>query len=98
MPFKCLILSFLISIGFLYSCKTKDKIKVQPANTETSQEQMLKDSINKYPDSLALWETLIELYSDSGNYKKAIDVTGLALVKDSGNLDLWDTKARLYYE
>jgi len=97
MPIKCIILSLLISIGFLYSCKTKDKVKVQPSD-KASQEQTLKDSINKYPDSLALWESLIELYSDSGNYKKAIEITGVVLKKDSSNVDLWDTQARLYYE
>jgi tetratricopeptide (TPR) repeat protein len=97
MSLKSFILPLALFICLLYSCKTKDKIKVQ-SPVQVSQEQILKDSINKYPDSLALWESLIELYSDSGDYKKAIEVTGLALAKDSGNVELWDTKARLYYE
>jgi tetratricopeptide (TPR) repeat protein len=90
------VASFVLLAVLSCSCKNKDKT-IKPA-PPLSEEQSLKDAINRHPDSLVLWQNLIQYYSDSGYYKKAIAVADVALKKDTANIDLWDTKAQLYYQ
>lgn len=61
-------------------------------------DELLMDSIAKFPDSLLLKERLIQYYRDSAEYEKAIAVTDGFLRKDSLNARLWDIKATLYFE
>ena len=93
-------LTFLLLLICFMSCNDGDQAKQK---TETpvqvsNREQVLKDSILKFPDSLILKEQLIQYYRDSFYYDKAIATVNHALQKDSLNDRLWDIKATLYYE
>ena len=63
-----------------------------------NREQVLKDSVALFPDSLLLKEQLIQFYRDNEDYDKAIVVVTEALSKDSLNTRLWDIKATLHFE
>jgi tetratricopeptide (TPR) repeat protein len=97
MVFKSPFFIVAVCSVLLFSCKEKDKKVTEPQKT-LSEEMSLRDAVNKYPDSLSLRQSLIQYYSDSGNYKKAIAVADEALARDTANIDLWDTKAQLYYQ
>lgn len=95
MAAKCIV-PFLLVI--ILACSCKDKDKTIPTPPRLSEEQSLRDAITRNPDSLILWQNLIQYYSDSGYYKKALAIADEALKKDTSNIDLWDTKAQLYYQ
>lgn len=61
-------------------------------------DELLMNSIAKFPDSLLLKERLIQYYRDSAEYEKAIALTDGFLRNDSLNARLWDIKATLYFE
>lgn len=92
-----LILRCLPLLMIIISCNNQDHAK---PNTEIAygREEILKDSILKFPELLLLKEELIQLYRDSAEYNKAIRITNEALEKDSLHPRLWDIKATLYFE
>ena len=63
-----------------------------------NREQVLKDSVALFPDSLLLKEQLIQYYRDSEDFNKAISTANEALQKDSLNDKLWDINATLHFE
>lgn len=75
----------------------EDEQAIVPA-IQPNNENILRDAISKYPDSLLLKENLIQYFRDSGNYDNAIKEVNNALLKDSMNARLWDIKATLYFE
>ncbi len=92
-----LIPVFFALLTIIISCNNKDHDK-QPDEKGVNREQILKDSIAKFPDLLLLKEELIQLYRDSAEYNKAIATANDALLTDSLNARLWDIKATLYFE
>ncbi|MEO6813865.1 MAG: tetratricopeptide repeat protein [Ginsengibacter sp.] len=84
-------------ICFLASCNSHDKETTQELKSPNSI-QSLKDDIQKYPDSLALIQNLIESYRNKGYYDSALAVTDSEIKKDSGNAYLWNIKATLFFE
>ena len=90
-------LSLLIVLALFTACNNKEKD--QPVATGIdAQEKIMKDAINKFPDSLLLKENLIQYYRNNGNYDMAIAITNDAIKKDSTNPRLWDIKATLHFE
>ncbi len=96
-----LILTWLSLLMIIISCNNQDHAK---QNSETgsasgsTRENILKDSILKFPELLLLKEELIQLYRDSADYDRAVATTNDALQKDSLNSRLWDIKATLHFE
>ncbi|GAC1385270.1 MAG: hypothetical protein NVSMB45_13850 [Ginsengibacter sp.] len=78
------------------SCTQKDDSNSITA--VNSPEKTLKNDLQKYPDSLPLRLKLIQLYTDSNNFKQAIKLADEALAKDSLNPELWDIKASVLYQ
>ena len=96
-----LILTWLSLLMIIISCNNQDHPKENTnTGTETTaaRENILKDSILKFPELLLLKEELIQLYRDSAAYDKALITTNQALQKDSLNPRLWDIKATLHFE
>ena len=87
---------FLAMVLFMYSCNndSDDNRVTQPI----SKEQLLKNAVSQYPDSLLLIENLVEYYRNNGSYDTAINITDEAIKKDSENVELWDIKGTLLYE
>lgn len=97
--FAAMNIRLLIAVFFsalAASCNNQNE-KI-PAVPITGIEQAMKDSVSRFPDSLLLWENLIEYYRQNGDYEKALVTTGEALRKDSLNARLWDIKATLHFE
>ncbi len=87
-------LSFLI---FLVSCdsgKKEDDTHLMVPAMETE----LKGYASKYPDSLILWENLIQYYRDNGDYNQALEETKNVISMDSLNPRLYDIQATLHFE
>jgi tetratricopeptide (TPR) repeat protein len=84
-------------LALLAACNNKEE---QPGSLSANPnpEQVLKDSIAQFPDSLVLKERLIQYYRDSDNYEKAISATSEYLKTDSLNTRLWEIRATLYFE
>ena len=104
-PYFCLmmklILSYLSLLIIIISCNNQDHAKQKTENsseTAPAREQILQDSIFKFPELLLLKEELIQFYRDSAEYDKAIATTDEALQKDSTNARLWDIIATLHFE
>lgn len=90
----------LVLLIFIIACNNRDQEK-QPAKDNTqavNREQILKDSIAKFPESILLKEQLIQLYRDRADFDNALETVDQALKKDSSNDRLWDIKATLHFE
>jgi tetratricopeptide (TPR) repeat protein len=87
---------FFFVLGLLFAACHNDT--QNNTTTAVNQEQQLKDSLAKYPDSMLLRENLIEYYRDNNNYAQALATTGNYLKKDSLNPRLWDIQGTLYFE
>jgi tetratricopeptide (TPR) repeat protein len=61
-------------------------------------EKEMKEAIAKFPDSIALRNSLIEYYYSNSNYDMALSEVNNAIQKDSNNASLWDKRGRLYVE
>ena len=79
------------------SCNSSDDENTHTLIPPNSKES-LKNAIGQYPDSLALIQSLIELYRDEGYYDSALSLTNNQIKKDSGNAFLWNMKATLLFE
>lgn len=88
----------IIICAIFLSCNGNEEQTVTPPSNDSLQLSALKQSIQKYPDSLSLTEKLIEYYRDNGEYDSAIKITDNALKKDSKIAELWDIKATLHFE
>lgn len=96
-----LILQTLAVLMIIISCNNQDHAKKREEAADeinTSRENILKDSILKFPDSLLFKEKLIQYYRDSDEYDKAIAIANEAIKKDSITARLWDIKANLHFE
>ena len=93
-------LSYLLLLITITSCNEQDQKKQNDVlSVQTSaREEILKESILKFPDSLLLKEQLIQFYRDSADYDKAIAAADELLQKDSLNDRLWEIKSTLYFE
>jgi tetratricopeptide (TPR) repeat protein len=92
-------LSHLILLVFFFTaCNNKEEEQPSTSPDIDSQEKIMKDAIDKFPDSLLLKETLIQYYRDNGNYDMAIAATDNAIKKDSANPRLWEIKANIHFE
>lgn len=95
--------SFFLCLCFVFcmvcfSCNGNEDRTLSTASNDSLQLSQLKESVQKYPDSLSLTEKLIEYYRDNGNYDSAIAITNNAIKKDSNIAELWDIKATLHFE
>jgi len=78
---------FSVITIILFSCSnnaTEDKTSAAN-NTIPEQEKKLRDLVAQYPDSLLLYENLIQYFRENGNYSQAIAETWYALKRDSSN-------------
>lgn len=80
------------------ACNNSEEEQPGSAPVEAAPEQVLKDSISKFPDSLILKESLIQYYREKDDLDKAFSVTHDYLKKDSLNARLWEIKATLHFE
>jgi len=92
------ILIPVLAAALLLACNNKEEKKTDDHPVAMGREDILKDSIAKFPDSLLLKEQLVQYYRDNGYYDKALATTDEALKKDSLNARLWDIKATLNFE
>lgn len=91
------IVSFFIIILIAVSC-TEKRQEIPAVAISGDNIEVLSSALNKYPDSLPLRIKLIQLYSDSGDYKMAIKVTDDGIKRDSLIPDLWDVRASVLYQ
>ncbi len=91
-------ISLLTILYFFTACNNNEKALPVNSHGKDTTEESLKTAIAKFPDSLLLKESLIQLYRDSGNYDKAIITITNTLQKDSNNPRLWKIKATLLVE
>lgn len=92
---------YIVALITIISCNNQDhdRENAEPAAQQApGREQVLKDSILKFPDSLLLKEQLIQYYRDNADLEKAIATANEALRIDSLNDRLWDIKGTLYFE
>ena len=82
----------------LAACNNKGEKQPNVPIVIADTEQIMKDIILQFPDSLLLKEKLIQYYRENSSYDKAIAATNETLQKDSLNPRLWDIKATLYFE
>ena len=92
------ILSILFVLLLLTACNDQEQGKQPAEKINADREQVLKDSVALFPDSLLLKEQLIQFYRDNEDYDKAIASVTEALLNDSLNTRLWDIKATLHFE
>jgi tetratricopeptide (TPR) repeat protein len=88
----------LFLLAGLFSCSSKKNEAPARYIPATSVETQLKNDIARFPDSLLLKESLIQLYRDSGKYELALEAVNSEIAKDSSNPKLWDMKAVLHFE
>ena len=62
------ILSFFVIILIAFSCTEKEQ-EIPAIALPVDNIEVVSSALNKYPDSLTLRIKLIQLYSDSGDYK-----------------------------
>ena len=93
---KKLLVLFLLLISISYACHEKENNIALV--TTSSVEADLKEQVSKYPDSLPLRVKLIQLYSDSSDYKNATKVIDDAIKRDSANPELWNIKGSVLYQ
>ncbi len=74
------------------------KKSTEQKNVFKSRAELLRDSVDRYPDSLIFLENLVQHYRDSGRYDKAIEETESKLKQDSGNARLFEMLAILHFE
>jgi tetratricopeptide (TPR) repeat protein len=94
---------FFALIIFLFSCNDKQKesapeTAATPVSNTTPNEQSLIDAVQQHPDSLILFENLLQYYSDAGNADKALAAINKAQATDSLNPRLWDIKSAFYLQ
>jgi tetratricopeptide (TPR) repeat protein len=95
------ILVNLVLLMTIISCNNQNQPKEKEdrvAQSVSSREKILLDSIVQFPDSLIIKEKLIQYYIDASDYDKAIAFTSQQLSTDSLNDRLWDIKGNLQYE
>jgi len=92
-----LLVIFISLLIFFASCHSKDAAP-NPMNAAPGSVAAVRQTIQKYPDSVILKEHLIEAYRNEGNYDSAIAVANRELEKDKGSAYLWNIKATLYFE
>lgn len=93
---KKLLAFCLLVFAMINSCRDKDESTVAKSSVTT--EKSLSDAVSRYPDSLPLRVKLIQLYSDSNNYKMAIKITDDGIARDTANPELWDIRASVLYQ
>lgn len=96
-----LLLRSLFLLMIIISCTNQDHDKNNNQSDKSAvitRENLLKDSISQFPDSVLLKEQLIQYYRDNAEFDKAIAATDDALRLDSLNDRLWDIKGTLYFE
>ncbi|MEO7801495.1 MAG: tetratricopeptide repeat protein [Ginsengibacter sp.] len=89
------ILLMMLFIALISCNDVKDNSNDRQTQNE---EQSLRASVNRFPDSLLLKEDLIEHYRNKGNYDSALSITNEALLHDNQNVELWDIRGVLNYE
>lgn len=93
------VIIFIVVVLLAASCGSNDQA-VNSGNHATmpEQEKILREQIEKHPDSAMLRENLIQYFRDNSNYTKAIGETDALLKSDSNNERLLYIKATLLSE
>ncbi len=81
----------------LFSCNNNKKQQQENINSVTaSKEEVLKEAIKKYPDSLILLQNLSAYYFDLQNYDAAMTTINKAIIKDTDNAELRDNQSTIF--
>ena len=87
----------LLLIATLFSCNGNNNEQPENATTVTaSKEDVLKASVNKYPDSIVLIQNLAAYYLDMQNFDAALTTINKAILKDSNNAELRDNQSIIF--
>ena len=87
----------LILFGFFLAACNNEEAK-QESSGNLSQEQQLKEMLQKYPDSMLLVENLVQFYRENTEYEESLSTVDDALKKDSSAYRFWHIKGILHYE
>lgn len=85
------VFTILIAI-IIFSCNDSDE-KQAASSINNLDEKVLIDEHNKYPDSAALLEKLLEFYVKNQKNDIALTTINNALLRDSMSANLWDLKS-----
>ncbi len=89
-----LILFFTV---LLFSCNNnKNQQEENPNPITASKEEVLKEAIKKYPDSLTPVQNLAAYYLDLQNYDAAMKTINTAISKDTNNAELRDNQSTIF--
>jgi len=87
----------LVFTVFLFSCNSNKNPAEENSNSVTvSKEDVLKEAIKKYPDSLTLVQNLSAYYLDLQNYDAAMSTINTAIAKDTNNAELRDNQSTIF--
>jgi tetratricopeptide (TPR) repeat protein len=85
-----------LALMVLAACNNEGNEAANLPSMPTSIEDKLKKEIERYPDSLALHDSLITWYASNEKYEAALAATEAILQKDSTLAYFWDMKAKLH--
>ncbi len=90
--------SGIIILSFFVLASCNDDNENAKTTIPVNSKEVLQENIRRFPDSLALVQSLIEFYRNEGSYDSALALTDTQIGKDSGNAFLWNMKATLLFE
>lgn len=90
---------YLVALGIILfsACRSNTPPDETPGKNETP-EQALIQLTEQYPDSLLLWEDLIQYYRENGLTDKAIQTADKVIEKDTTIARFWYIRGTLYNE
>lgn len=88
------LVAYLFALLIASGCAPNQTNPIANAeNGNTPQEQILKQTLARYPDSALALQNLVGYYANMQNYTAALATVNAALQKDSANANLWDLQS-----
>ena len=83
-------------IVLLFACNSKKEQSKTATSATATQEEVLKNALKNYPDSIILIQNLAAYYLDMQNYDASLSTINTAIIKDSNNTALLDNQSIIF--
>ena len=83
-------------IVLLFACNSKKEQSETATSATATQEEVLKNAVKNYPDSIILIQNLAAYYLDMQNYDASLSTINSAIIKDSSNAALLDNQSIIF--